>query len=115
MKDKLKKISKITGITFAEIKDGITSHLISGEVIPDEHINKTNRMKVTGHSRPDGVYRISEATCDGGTNNDCSIGSPSPKCVENKCYSKNKCAVYYFDSYTSGYVNINDCLKLMED
>lgn len=116
MKDKLKRISEISDYRFAEIKDGITHHLISGEVIPDNLINKTNRMKKLGTPRPDGFYRISEATCDGGGEaQDCSIGSPSPRCLENFCYSENKCAVYYFNDYRGGFLSVGQCLDLMED
>ena len=91
---KLIKISKLTGNQYAEIRNGITSHIITGKIIPDYLINKTNRMKKLNIPRPDGFYELTEATCGG----KCAIDIPKPKCIEEGCYSKNKCALYYFRS-----------------
>jgi hypothetical protein len=40
------------------------------------------------------LYEVYEATCGGS----CTIGIPKTSCVENGCYSKTKCAVYFYDA-----------------
>lgn len=111
MKKKLIRISEVTGAKFAEVKSGVTTHLASGEVIPLEHINKTNRMK-HGIPQPNGIYRLYEYTCDGGKNGDCSIGSPSKRCAT-KGWIIGSCAKYCLEK-PSALISLNQCLKLMD-
>ena len=101
MKDKLTKmikISKLTGIKFAELKDGITTHLISGEVIPSELVFIPTWWIREGKTRADGIYRLIEYTCDGGgKDNDCKIGSPAQSCLKSGLVVRD-CAKYRLDS-----------------
>lgn len=114
MKNKLIRISKITGSKFAELKDGVTTHLISGEVIPPEHVHIPTWWKRTGKSNPDGLYSIYEYTCDGGgRDNDCRIGSPAKSCMTDGLVVKD-CAKYKLGK-PSALISLSACLELMEE
>ena len=95
------------GNQYARIKNGVAILVHTGEQIPVDNMAYQN-------VKADGVYRLSEATCDraipngkGGrmeatTENlekfQCKVGRRAPKC---HAYSKQKCAVYFFESVDS--------------
>ena len=111
---KLIKISKITGIKFVELKDGVTTHLISSEVIPIDHVFIPTWWLREGKTNPDGIYRLIEYTCDGGgKDNDCKIGSPANSCLKRGLVVRD-CAKYHLDK-PWGVLDLYQCLELMED
>ena len=110
-----------TGMNFAVIRDGIVTNQLSGEIIPVELLSYQR-------VRPDGVYRMTEATCGGGMTNgkgkdinptpesieryQCRVGRRNPKCT---MYSTLKCAVYCFgkvDAFTLS-IKPTDLLKMV--
>lgn len=106
--EQLLHINKHTGMRFCVVKDGITTNLQTGEIIPTEHISYQRIW-------PDGQYGLGEMTCDNamptGFNEDtlesnprienpteadkdkyqCRIGRRAPLCT---MYSPTKCAVH---------------------
>jgi len=102
MKDKLKKISEVTGAKFAEVVDGKAVHLIDSVEIPVEHMIYQTPPK-------DGIYRLSENTCD--NYNGCEVGNHLKDCSG---YSYKKCAVWSFYPPEKFSIDFNDCLKLMD-
>jgi hypothetical protein len=98
---------------YAIVKNGIPSHALTKEIIPDNHVNKY-------FDYSDGVYELSKSTCgdalplgmDKGDakptqeNKDkyqCRIGRRAPKC---EVYSKGKCAVYSFSDPDSSSISV---------
>lgn len=99
----VKIASVVSDEKFAVVKNGVAYHLLSNEVIPSEHIM---------HQRihPDGYYRLSEATCGGGKQNDCFVGRPSPTCDS---FAPSKCGVYSLYSVKDLKLSLEQVLELM--
>lgn len=103
--DQFKQLSSVLkDKDFAIVEDSIPKHLISGEVIPIEHVM---------HRRihPDGYYYLSEATCGGGKNNDCFVGRASPTC---DARSETKCGVYSLYSINSLRLTLDQALQFQQ-
>lgn len=68
-----------------------TIELFNGEI--SAHSEYENKNIVDGQ-----LYRLSRATCGhdklSGGDGSCEVGKPKQSCI-GRCYSKNKCAVYY--------------------
>lgn len=61
----------------------------------------SENLAYDGGKLKDGVlYGTTSATCGYGDDgsNKCNVGKPNKDCVDKKIYSKNKCAVYFFDT-----------------
>lgn len=102
-REELLLLSRITGMLFAEVKDGVTTMLSTGKEIPLAHHARQERPI-------DGFYLLSEATCAGSLTNgkggkfqdtpenradfQCQVGRRAPRCG---MYSPTKCAVYFFE------------------
>jgi hypothetical protein len=99
------------GRKYAMIKNGVATHALSGELISSEHL----RTDFKELKKPDGIYDLGEATCDGALpllnggkaepteenklKYQCKIGRHAPEC---EMYNRNKCAIYsltHFDKY----------------
>lgn len=114
MKNKLIRISKLTGIKFAEFKDGIPIHLTTGEVIVPENVYTPSWWLRKGKTNQDGIYRLIEYTCDGGgKDKDCRVGSPAQSCIDRGLVIID-CAKYKLEK-PSALITLDQCLELMED
>ncbi|MDK9789794.1 hypothetical protein [Vibrio sp. D431a] len=89
---------------FAIVENSVVKHLLTGEVIPVEHI-----MYKRIHN--DGIYKLSPATCGGGKNSDCFIGAPSPTC---EARSETKCGVYSLYEVNSLKLTVDQIEQLIE-
>lgn len=113
-KDKLIKIGKLTGTKFAEFKDGVTTYLESGEVIPVELVFIPSWWIRNKKEHANGIYRLIEYTCDGGgKDNDCKVGSPAKSCWDSGLVIRD-CAKYKLDKPWA-LISLQQCLKLMEN
>ena len=95
-------LSRVTDSQFAELVDGKTYNLDNGGEIPKSLIDPRQ-------GKPDGLYALREAVCSG---NGCSIGKPKQACIDNKCYKKTECALYYLDDLKSIHIEYDTLLEL---
>ena len=87
------------------VKDGVATDHMKREPIPVEHLAYRRVPS-------DGIYTASEATCGG----KCSIGKPKKSCI-GKCYSPDKCSVYFLKEYTGEetvMVKMKDLLEVID-
>lgn len=64
-------------------------HIIIEPFLLNSYVKKNGKKWY--EKNPEQLYSLSVAHC---SNSDCSVGKPKQACVDNGCYSENKCACY---------------------
>jgi len=97
---------KVDRYSFAELRDGKVTEVLTGKRIPKKHINKKCL-----EMRTDGFYRLCPYTCDG----TCDIGKPAEKCMQSGITSPTKCGKYFLDTIGTITVNVDRMCALLAE
>jgi hypothetical protein len=101
----LKRIEQHVDIySFAELRDGKVTEVLTGKTVPKKHINKKCL-----ENRNDGFYRLCPYTCDG----TCEIGKPAEKCQQIGIDVPAKCGKYFLETIGVITVDIDRIVALL--